>query len=44
MLAVTLIGRRAVRVADMPAPEILAETDAVVRVALAGVCGSDLWD
>ncbi|MBB5159999.1 zinc-binding dehydrogenase [Saccharopolyspora phatthalungensis] len=32
-----------VRVSDLPDPEIKEPTDAVVRVVLAAVCGTDLW-
>jgi hypothetical protein len=32
-----------IEVADSPDPQIVQPTDAVVRVALACVCGSDLW-
>jgi threonine dehydrogenase-like Zn-dependent dehydrogenase len=36
-------GPRAIEVADRPDPIIKEPTDAVVRVVLACVCGSDLW-
>ncbi|SCE93073.1 zinc-dependent alcohol dehydrogenase family protein [Micromonospora mirobrigensis] len=32
-----------VRVEDLDAPRILAPTDAIIRLAAACVCGSDLW-
>lgn len=32
-----------IKVADRPDPKIVQPTDAVVRVALACVCGSDMW-
>lgn len=32
-----------VRIAQLPAPEIVEPTDAVIRIAAACVCGSDLW-
>jgi threonine dehydrogenase-like Zn-dependent dehydrogenase len=34
---------RSISVGDRPDPAIAAPTDAVVRVVLACVCGSDLW-
>jgi threonine dehydrogenase-like Zn-dependent dehydrogenase len=34
---------RCIELADRPDPVVAAPTDAVVRVALACVCGSDLW-
>ncbi|MFF5297842.1 zinc-dependent alcohol dehydrogenase family protein [Streptomyces sp. NPDC013161] len=33
-----------IRVENLPEPEILAPTDAVIRTVAACVCGSDLWD
>jgi threonine dehydrogenase-like Zn-dependent dehydrogenase len=36
-------GPRDIGVANMPDPQIVEPTDAVVRVVLACVCGSDLW-
>jgi threonine dehydrogenase-like Zn-dependent dehydrogenase len=36
-------GPRSIEVADRPDPAIDAPTDAVVRVVLGCVCGSDLW-
>jgi len=32
-----------VRVEDLPEPTIQAPTDAIIRLAAARVCGSDLW-
>ena len=32
-----------VRVEDLPEPTIQAPTDAIIRLAAAHVCGSDLW-
>lgn len=32
-----------IRVADVPEPEILKPTDAIVRTVATCVCGSDLW-
>ena len=42
MLAVTFADVRSVRVASVPAPELVDPGDAIVRVQLAAVCGSDL--
>ena len=36
-------GPRSIEVADRPDPVVTAPTDAVVRVVLGCVCGSDLW-
>lgn len=43
MRAVLLHGPRDVRVAEVPDPELVEATDAVVKVVAAAVCGSDLW-
>ena len=43
MRAAVFLEPRCIEVADQPDPEIVAPTDAVVRVVLACVCGSDLW-
>jgi threonine dehydrogenase-like Zn-dependent dehydrogenase len=43
MRAAVFLGARRVEVADRPDPQVAAPTDAVVRVALGCVCGSDLW-
>lgn len=43
MRGVILYGPGDVRVEDRPIPEIVQPTDAVIRVAAACVCGSDLW-
>ncbi len=43
MRAVTIHGPRDIRVEDRPDPELQEATDAVVRVRVACVCGSDLW-
>ncbi|MFC7731183.1 zinc-binding dehydrogenase [Actinomadura keratinilytica] len=43
MRAAIMYGAGDVRVADVPDARITAPTDALVRVLLAGVCGSDLW-
>ncbi|WP_207632349.1 zinc-binding dehydrogenase [Occultella kanbiaonis] len=42
MRAALMFGAGDVRVADVPEPTILEPTDAIVRVTLACVCGSDL--
>src|SRR5207253_7527393 len=36
-------GPRRIEVGEQPDPVILESTDAVVRVVVACVCGSDLW-
>src|SRR3954466_10439849 len=43
MRAAIFRGPGAVEVGDRPDPVIEAPTDAIVRVVLACVCGSDLW-
>src|SRR5712691_9480465 len=43
MRAAVYNGPRSIEVADRPDPVIKESTDAVVRVLLACVCGSDLW-
>ncbi|MEV4139387.1 zinc-dependent alcohol dehydrogenase family protein [Dactylosporangium sp. NPDC049742] len=43
MRATVLHGPRDVRVEDRPDPAIEQPTDAVIRLAAACVCGSDLW-
>src|SRR5438874_7459803 len=43
MRAAVFEGPRSIRVADRPDPVVVEPTDAVVRVVLACVCGSDLW-
>jgi threonine dehydrogenase-like Zn-dependent dehydrogenase len=43
MKATLLHGARDVRFEDVPDPVLLAPTDAILRVAAACVCGSDLW-
>ena len=42
MRAVTFQAPGEVRVDDVPEPEILEATDAIVRIEASGVCGSDL--
>ena len=44
MKATFLYGAGDVRVEEVASPSIRETTDAVVRVVLACVCGSDLWD
>ena len=43
MKAAIIHGGFDVRVEEVPAPVILEPTDAVVRVLLSCICGSDLW-
>jgi threonine dehydrogenase-like Zn-dependent dehydrogenase len=43
MRASILAGPRDIVVGDRPDPVVVAPTDAVVRVVLSCVCGSDLW-
>ncbi len=43
MRAAVFAGPRAIEVAERPDPMIEAPTDAVVRVVMGSVCGSDLW-
>jgi threonine dehydrogenase-like Zn-dependent dehydrogenase len=43
MRAAIFAGPRDIRVAEVPDPIVQEPTDAVVRVVLACVCGSDLW-
>jgi len=42
MLGTYYHDRSEIRVGNLPEPKILADTDAIVRVTLAGVCGADL--
>ncbi len=42
MLATYYHDRSEIRVGNLPEPTIIADTDAIVRVTLAGVCGADL--
>jgi threonine dehydrogenase-like Zn-dependent dehydrogenase len=42
MKAITFWGKEDVRVTDVPKPTILRPTDALVKVTMAGLCGSDL--
>lgn len=43
MLAAVIHGPRDFRVEQVPDPRVEEPTDAVVRVVLSCVCGSDLW-
>ena len=43
MRAAVFAGPRSIEIADRPDPEVASPTDAVVRVVLGCVCGSDLW-
>jgi threonine dehydrogenase-like Zn-dependent dehydrogenase len=43
MRAAVFLGPRRIEVADRPDPVVSAPTDAIVRVVLGCVCGSDLW-
>ncbi|GLV60105.1 IMP dehydrogenase [Dictyobacter sp. S3.2.2.5] len=43
MKAALFKGKGAIEIAERPDPSIKEPTDAVVRVVLACVCGSDLW-
>ena len=44
MRGAVLYGPRDVRFEERPAPTIIKPTDAIIRMALTCVCGSDLWD
>ena len=43
MRAVIMHGPGDVRVEDVPAPELIEPTDAIIRLDATCVCGSDLW-
>ncbi len=43
MHATSIHGDRDIRFEEVPDPVLLADTDAIVRVVAACVCGSDLW-
>lgn len=43
MRGAVLYGPRDVRFEEVPTPRIIEPTDAVIRIAAACVCGSDLW-
>jgi threonine dehydrogenase-like Zn-dependent dehydrogenase len=42
MKAVTWQGKRKISVQDMPDPEIIEPTDAIVKITSTAICGSDL--
>ena len=42
MRGLTFHGNQDVRVEEIPEPTLEAPTDAIVRVTMAGICGSDL--
>ncbi|AYG03307.1 zinc-dependent alcohol dehydrogenase family protein [Gryllotalpicola protaetiae] len=43
MHATTIYGKNDVRYEEVPKPELIRGTDAIVKVVAACVCGSDLW-
>ena len=43
MRATVIHGPRDVRFEEWPEPAILEPTDAIIKIAAACVCGSDLW-
>jgi threonine dehydrogenase-like Zn-dependent dehydrogenase len=43
MKATVLYGPRDVRYEDVPEPEIVQPTDAIIRLSATCICGSDLW-
>jgi len=43
MRATTIYGERDIRLEEVPDPVLVTGRDAIVRVAAACVCGSDLW-
>jgi threonine dehydrogenase-like Zn-dependent dehydrogenase len=43
MRATVIYGERDIRIDEVPDPVLMTDTDAVVRVVTACVCGSDLW-
>src|SRR3954466_10620711 len=44
MLGAVLYGPRDVRFEQRDDPKIIKPTDAIIRMAVTCVCGSDLWD
>jgi len=42
MKVVYLVGKRKVRIEEMPKPEIKREKDVLVRIRCVGICGSDI--
>jgi len=43
MRATILYAPRDIRLGQVPEPQIVAPTDAIIRVVVACICGSDLW-
>ena len=43
MRATVMYGAGDVRIETVPDPSILEPTDAIIHVARACICGSDLW-
>ncbi|MBF0863004.1 zinc-dependent alcohol dehydrogenase family protein [Gluconobacter kanchanaburiensis] len=43
MLGTVLYGPRDVRCEEVPEPQIIEPTDAIIKLAASCVCGSDLW-
>ena len=43
MKATVIYGERDIRVDEVAGPDLIRDTDAIVRVTAACVCGSDLW-
>lgn len=43
MLGTVMYGKGDVRFEELPEPEILKPTDAIIRLAASCICGSDLW-
>src|SRR6059058_4838804 len=43
MRATVMYSARDVRIENVPDPQIIEPTDAVIRVTRACICGSDLW-
>ena len=43
MRGAVLYGPRDIRFEDRETPKIIEPTDAIVRISLTCVCGSDLW-
>jgi threonine dehydrogenase-like Zn-dependent dehydrogenase len=43
MRATLMYGAGDVRVENVPDAHLIEQTDALVRITRAGICGSDLW-
>lgn len=43
MRGAVIYGARDVRAEELPMPELLEPTDAIIRLSATCVCGSDLW-